>query len=201
LESDDLNIKRALISVWDKIGLVDFAKELCRKGVSIVATHGTYNFLRSNGIDASEVEQLTGYHELLDGRVKTLHPKIFAAVLAKLSNPEHLQQLYELGVQPIDMVVVNLRPLAKVSDEKSLLESIDIGGLALLRAAAKNYRDVVPVCDHNDYATILESLDQCGDVVLQQRRRLCAKAFSLCGEYDLAVYKAVCELFAIGPEL
>lgn len=201
LESDRLNIKRALISVWDKTGVVDFARELSKKGVSIVATHGTFVFLKENGINVTQVEQLTGYHELLDGRVKTLHPKIFAAVLAKLSSQEHLQQLYELGVQPIDMVVVNLRPLVQTFDEKALLESVDIGGLALLRAAAKNYRDVVPICDQSDYEPVLKSIDQCGDVVLQQRRKLCAKAFLLCSEYDRAVYRAMCELFAIENDL
>lgn len=201
LESDRLNIKRVLISAWDKTGLIDFAKELSKRGVSIIATHGTYNFLKENGVSVGNVEQLTGYHELLDGRVKTLHPKIFAAILAKLSNREHLQQLYELGMQPIDMVVVNLRPLVQTFNEKDLLESIDIGGLALLRAAAKNYRDVVPICDYNDYTSIIESLDECGDIVLQQRRKLCAKAFLLCSEYDLTVYKAICELFAIDVDL
>lgn len=196
-----MNIKRVLISVWNKTGLLDFAKELSKRGISIVATRGTFSFLKENGINAEEVEQLTGYHELLDGRVKTLHPKIFAAVLAKLSNQEHLQQLYELGVQPIDMVVVNLRPLVRDFDEKELLESIDIGEVALLRAAAKNYRDVVPICDYNDYTSIIESIDKCGDVVLQQRRKLCAKAFLLCSEYDSTVYKTVCELFAIDSDL
>lgn len=201
LERDQLNIKKVLMSVWDKTGLLDFARELSKRGVSILATHGTSIFLKENGISVEEVEQLTGYHELLDGRVKTLHPKIFAAVLAKPSKKEHLQQLYELGVQPIDMVVVNLRPLVQSFDEKELLESIDIGGVALLRAAAKNYRDVVPVCDYKDYTIVVESIDRCGDVVLQQRRKLCVKAFLLCSEYDMIVHKRISELFAVDPDL
>ncbi|MEJ5230210.1 IMP cyclohydrolase [Pseudothermotoga sp. U03pept] len=192
-----MNIHRALISVWDKTGIVDFALQLKNRDISILATHGTSLFLKEHGIDVVEIDQFTGFPQLLDGRVKTMHPKIFAAVLARISDQNHLKQLSQLGIEPIDMVVVNLRPIPKVSDEKSLLESIDIGGVALLRAAAKNYRDVVPICDQKDYAFVIDSIDQCGDIVLQERRRLCAKAFFVCGEYDLAIYKVLSDLFAI----
>jgi len=186
-----------LISVWDKTDIAKFAKKLTDMGIRITATFGTWKYLKEQGINVANIDQITGFSELLNGRVKTIHPKIFAGVLAQLSNKEHLEQLYKLGAEPIDMVVINFRSIEKSSDEKTLFDSIDIGGVALLRAAAKNYRDVVPVCDPEDYDEILKSIDTCGDVVLQHRRKLCAKAFLVCSKYDAKLFEILRELFAV----
>ncbi len=195
-----LNIKRALISVWDKTGVVDFARALSGMGIELIATQGTFSFLKDNGIFVRSVGEITNSNstDLLDGLLKTIHPKIFAAVLAK-STERHLEQLQKLEIAPIDMVVINLRPFnyELTTNEEILLDSIDLGGVALLRAAAKNYRNVVPVCDYSDFEDILASLDKCGDVTLYQRRKLCVKALRKCAEYDLKVSEILSQLFAI----
>ncbi|WP_245530550.1 IMP cyclohydrolase [Pseudothermotoga thermarum] len=193
-----LNIHRVLISVWDKTGILDFVSALSGKGIEIIATQGTASFLASHNIPVKPIEELTGSSNLLDGSLKTIHHRIFAAILAK-STEEHIDQLKKLGVEPIDMVVVNLRPLnyESTTDEKQLLERIDIGGVALLRAAAKNYRNVVPVCDYNDFKEILDSIEKCGDITLYHRRKLCVKAFKKCAEYDMQVSQILAQLFAV----
>jgi len=144
-------IKRALLSVYDKTGIVDFARALVDEfGIEIISTGGTASLLKENGIPVTLVEQITGFPEMLDGRVKTLHPKIHAAILADRDNPEHMRQLKEQGIEPIDMVVVNLYPFEKtVADPnctfEQAIEMIDIGGPCLLRAAAKNHEHVLPI--------------------------------------------------------
>ncbi len=177
---------------------MNFAKALSSIGVELIATQGTASFLADHGILVKSINEFTNSADLLDGLIKTIHPKIFAAVLAK-STEDHFAQLRELGMQPIDMVVVNLRPVdyKATTDEKALLENIDIGGVALLRAAAKNYRNVVPVCDYADFQEILDSVDKCGDVTLYLRRKLCIKALKKCAEYDLHVSEILSQLFAI----
>jgi phosphoribosylaminoimidazolecarboxamide formyltransferase / IMP cyclohydrolase len=158
------NIKRALISVYDKTGIVDFARALVDEfGIEIISTGGTASLLKENGIPVTLVEQITGFPEMLDGRVKTLHPKIHAAILADRDNPEHMRQLKEQGIEPIDMVVVNLYPFEKtVADPnctfEQAIEMIDIGGPCLLRAAAKNHRHVVVLTTSVGYDTVLGHL-------------------------------------------
>jgi len=154
-------IKRALISVYDKTGIVDFARALVNEfGIEIISTGGTASLLKENGIPVTLVETITGFPEMLDGRVKTLHPKIHAAILADRDNPEHMRQLKEQGIEPIDMVVVNLYPFEKtVSDPnctfEQAIEMIDIGGPCLLRAAAKNHRHVIAVYPYGGYEDTL----------------------------------------------
>lgn len=145
-------IKRALISVSDKRGIVDFAKELETLGIGIISTGGTAELLQKNGIKVTGISEITGFPECLDGRVKTLHPKVHAGLLAMRDNPEHMKQLSELGIEPIDMVVVNLYPFKQTILKEGVtleeaIENIDIGGPTMLRAAAKNYRDVVVIVD------------------------------------------------------
>lgn len=194
-----MNIKRALFSVWDKTNIAQFARALMERGVKIVATPGTARYLKSQRIDAEEIGEITGVSETLQESIKSIHPKIFAAILMNLSDENHAHVLKDLGVEPFDLVVVNLRPfqLNDSLDEEQILRNIDIGGVALLRAAAKNYKNVVPVCDPKDYGMIIESIDECGDVELQKRRFLCAKAFLFCQKYDEKVFRTLCDLFAL----
>ena len=141
---------RALISVSDKTGIVELAKELTGLGVEIISTGGTYKKLKDEGVKAIEISELTGFPECLDGRVKTLHPIVHAGLLAMRSNPEHMKQLKELHIEPIDMVIVNLYPFKATIMKDGVtradaVENIDIGGPTMLRAAAKNYQDVAVV--------------------------------------------------------
>ncbi len=145
-------IKRAVISVSDKSGIVDFAKDLSAAGVDIISTGGTYKLLKENGIKVTEVSDVTGFPEMLDGRVKTLHPKIHAGILARRDVPDHMSAIKDKGIEPIDMVVINLYPFKQtvlkegVSFE-DIVENIDIGGPSMIRAAAKNYQSVAVVTD------------------------------------------------------
>jgi len=197
-----VNIKRALISVWDKRRVAEFAKALSERKVEIFATSGTAAYLRSCGVNAKEISEITGFSEMLQGNVKTIHPKIFAAVLMNLFEEDYLRLLKEMNIEPFDLVAVNLRPfqLDDSLDEERILKNIDVGGVALLRAAAKNYRNVVTLCDPEDYDAVIESIDRCGDVELQKRRLLCVKAFLTCQKYDESVIRVLCDLFAVDPE-
>ena len=156
--------RRALISVYDKTGLVDFARALHEElGFEILSTGGTARHLTDAGIPVTLVEDVTGFPEMLDGRVKTLHPRIHAAILADRDNPEHMRQLAEQGIRPIDLVVVNLYPFEDTVARpdctlEQAIEMIDIGGPCLLRAAAKNSRHVRVVCGPGEYEGVLESL-------------------------------------------
>ncbi|MCH7838744.1 MAG: bifunctional phosphoribosylaminoimidazolecarboxamide formyltransferase/IMP cyclohydrolase [Planctomycetes bacterium] len=162
-------IRRALISVYDKTGIVDFVRALVEEfGIEIISTGGTATLLKENDIPVTLVEEITGFPEMLDGRVKTLHPKIHAAILADRDNPDHMRQLKEQGIKPIDMVVVNLYPFEKtVADPNctfaQAIEMIDIGGPCLLRAAAKNYKHVALVLQTASYETVLSKLRNYGD--------------------------------------
>lgn len=195
-----MNIKRALISVSDKTGVVEFAKELHARGVEIISTGGTAKLLADAGIPVKQVSEVTGFPEILGGRVKTLHPFIFGAILANLDEQSHIADLEEHSIVPIDMVVVNLYPFEEVQkqtrDEDTLIENIDIGGVALLRAAAKNHRNVVVVCDPNDYQKIIKLIDSCGDIPLHDRRMFALKAFYYTMKYDATIHKVLSELFA-----
>ncbi|RKX44852.1 MAG: IMP cyclohydrolase [Thermotogae bacterium] len=200
-----MNIKRVLISVSDKTGVVELARKLEEYGAVILATEGTVSHLREARIDVTSVSEITGYPQLLNGRVKTLHPKIFAALLGVQAKREHAVQQEEMGIEPIDMVVINLRPFPEVAsktrNEFELLEHVDIGGVALIRAAAKNYRDVIVLVDPADYDFVLESLWSCGDVPLQMRRRLALKAMKTVLEYDSTIYRVMAEIFGESEEL
>src|SRR5512136_212480 len=156
-------ITRALVSVSDKTGIVEFSRELAGYGVEILSTGGTAKMLRDAGLAVKDVSEFTGFPEMLDGRVKTLHPKVHGGLLGMRSNPQHVAKMKEHGIEPIDMVVVNLYPFeATVAKEGCILEdaieNIDIGGPTMLRSAAKNWPDVTVVVDPADYAKILAEM-------------------------------------------
>ncbi len=187
-----LQARRALISVYDKGGLEGLARGLARLGVEIVSTGGTLKFLQEKGIPVTGVSGVTGFPEILDGRVKTLHPKIHGGILADRSVDGHLDQLREHGIERIDLVVVNLYPfretLASGASFEQTIEMIDIGGPAMVRAAAKNFGGVGVVVDPGDYAEVLSALEADGGVLPEElRRRLAAKAFGHTQSYDAAV--------------
>src|SRR4051812_13202716 len=158
-----MKIQRALISVSDKTGLAEFAKGLQELGVEIVSTGGTATLLRKEGVPAIDVSDITGFPEIMDGRVKTLHPKVHGGLLFVRDNPEHVAQAETHAIKPIDLVVVNLYPFEKTVAKEGVtleeaIEQIDIGGPSMLRSAAKNYRSVTVVVDPADYQDVLENL-------------------------------------------
>lgn len=183
---------RALISVSDKTGIVEFARELTELGVEIISTGGTYNKLTQEGLKAIEISELTGFPECLDGRVKTLHPAVHAGLLAMRGNPDHMKQLEELKIEPIDIVVVNLYPfkatiLKEGVTRAEAVENIDIGGPTMLRAAAKNYQDVAVVVDPEDYGTVLKELKEQKEVSLDTKFYLMQKVFMHTSNYDTMI--------------
>lgn len=184
-------LKRALISVYDKTGIIEFAKFLLSKNFEIISSSGTYKYLIANGINAIEVNQITEHPEILDGRVKTLHPRIHGGILALRDNQNHIEAINNNNIKLIDLVVVNLYPFNDVKDMnlsfKEQIEYIDIGGPAMIRAAAKSFKDVIPVCDINDYKMICEQINQYGDVSLEMRQSLASKVFSLTASYDALI--------------
>ncbi len=187
-------IKRALISVTDKTGVTDFAKALHEMGVEIISTGGTARVIREAGVPVTDVSEVTGFPEMLDGRVKTLHPKIHGGILAIRSNPEHMEQLKEQGIDPIDLVVVNLYAFEKTVERgaslEEAIENIDIGGPTLLRASAKNFRDVTVVVDPADYQRVLaEMKENNGETTLKTRFELARKVFETTSQYDTAIYQ------------
>ena len=183
-------VRRALLSVFDKRGLADFARGLAGAGVELVSTGGTLQLLQEKGIPALSVAAVTGFPEILDGRVKTLHPKVHGGILADRARPEHAAQIAEHGIAPIDLVAVNLYPfretVAAGAGADEVIEMIDIGGPAMVRAAAKNHRGVAVVVDPADYPEVLAAV-QSGELPEDLRRRLAAKAFRHTAEYDAAV--------------
>lgn len=185
-------IKTALISVSDKAGVIDLARRLSGLGVKIISTGGTEKALRQENIEVVNISEVTGFPECLDGRVKTLHPRIHAGILAIRENSEHMEQLSRLDINTVDMVIVNLYPFKstimkdKVTLEEAI-ENIDIGGPSMLRAAAKNYRDVVVVTDPEDYSLVLSELEANGDVPQDKRFYLAYKVFSLTAQYDALI--------------
>jgi phosphoribosylaminoimidazolecarboxamide formyltransferase/IMP cyclohydrolase len=183
-------IRRALVSVYDKTGLDVLGKALAAAGVEVVSTGSTAGVLRDAGVDVTPVEQLTGFPECLDGRVKTLHPKVHAGILADLRKPEHAAQLDDLGISAFELVVVNLYPfLATVQSGATpdeCVEQIDIGGPSMVRAAAKNHPSVAVVVDPAAYPHVVEAIES-GGFTLEQRQRLAADAFAHTATYDIAV--------------
>ena len=180
----------ALLSVSDKTGVVDFARGLLRLGVTLYATGGTERALREAGVEVHGLSELTGFPELLDGRVKTLHPNVHAGILARRDDPTHMQEVADHGMKLIDLVVVNLYPfvqtVASGAGHQETIESIDIGGVTLLRAAAKNYDHVLPVVRPSDYPSVLQALAN-GGVPPALRRHLAALAFAHTAAYDAAI--------------
>ncbi|MGC8941967.1 MAG: bifunctional phosphoribosylaminoimidazolecarboxamide formyltransferase/IMP cyclohydrolase [Sulfurihydrogenibium sp.] len=197
-------MKRALISVSDKTGIVEFAKELVNLGYQIVSSSGTAKHLKENGIEVLEVSQVTGFPEILDGRVKTLHPKIHGGILAIRDNPQHLKQLNENDITPIDIVAINLYPfeetVKKGADLDEIIENIDIGGPAMVRAAAKNYKFVTIITDPNDYETVIKELKENGDVSIDTRKLLSLKAFRHTALYDSIIATVLNEKFRINED-
>lgn len=187
-------IKRALISVSDKTGIVDFATALASKGVEIISTGGTAKALSDAGLKVINISDITGFPECLDGRVKTLHPKVHAGLLAIRSNEEHMKQIRELGVETIDIVVINLYPFKQTIlkgnvELEEAIENIDIGGPTMLRAAAKNYQDVAVVVDPADYEKVLTEFNESGDVSVKTKFRLAYKVFEHTSHYDTLIAK------------
>ncbi len=184
-------IKKALVSVFDKDGILDFSKFLQEKGVEIISTGGTYKHLKENGVNVIEVNEVTDFPEMLDGRVKTLHPIIHAGILAIRNNEEHMNTIKEMNIETIDMVIVNLYPFfQKVREELSFdekVEFIDIGGPTMLRAAAKNFKDVIVISDKEDYKLVMDEINKSGDVSISVRKRLAGKVFNLMSAYDAAI--------------
>ncbi len=188
-------IKSALISVYYKDGLEEIIHLLHMQGVTIYTTGGTQTFIESLGVPVEKVEDLTGYPSILDGRVKTLHPKIFGGILAKRDD-DHLGQLVEFEIPTIDLVVVDLYPfeetVVNTSNESEIIEKIDIGGISLIRAAAKNFKDVVVIPSQNQYTDLLNILkDQEGSSTLEQRKYLASQAFKVSSHYDTAIFNYI----------
>jgi phosphoribosylaminoimidazolecarboxamide formyltransferase/IMP cyclohydrolase len=184
--------KRAIISLFDKDGILDFAKSLVELDYEILSTGGTSKLLSENGIPVTNVSDVTGFPECLDGRVKTLHPKIHGGILANRGIPEHMEQIEKLGVAPIDIVAVNLYPFKKtvlkpgVSREE-VIENIDIGGPTMIRAAAKNWQDVAVIVDPADYTTVIEQLKANGEVSKDIKLMLAYKVFKMTSAYDTLI--------------
>lgn len=185
-------MKRAFMSVSDKTGIVEFAKELSGLGYEIVSTGGTERTLKEAGVAVTNVSDITGFPECLDGRVKTLHPAVHAGILAMRDNAEHMNRIQELGIVPIDIVVVNLYPFKQTIQKPGVtfeeaIENIDIGGPSMLRAAAKNHKDVASIVDSADYAVVLEELKEKGSISYETKLRLCAKVFEHTAAYDALI--------------
>ena len=184
--------KRALVSVSDKTGLVDFVKGLQTAGWEIIATGGTQKLLENSGVNTIGISDVTGFPEICDGRVKTLHPKVHGCLLARRDEPSHLQALEENGISFIDLVCVNLYPFRETIAKEGVsmadaIENIDIGGPSMLRSAAKNYNDVTVVCDPADYDTILAEINATGNTTLETRLQLSAKAYTHTAQYDACI--------------
>ena len=186
-------IQRAIVSVSDKSGVQEFARELQSFGVEILSTGGTAKALRESGLKITDISEYTGFPEMLDGRVKTLHPKVHGGLLAIRDNPAHAQKMKEHGIKPIDLVVINLYPFEATVAKPSCtleeaIENIDIGGPSMLRAGAKNYPYVTVIVDPADYRPILEEMKKSGGVVSQETNfRLAKKVYQLTARYDKAI--------------
>src|ERR1041384_6132304 len=186
-------IKRALISVSDKTGIIDFARELKHFDVELISTGGTAKALRDAAIDVRDISDVTGFPEMMDGRVKTLHPRVHGGLLALRDNPEHVAAMQQHEIEPIDMVVVNLYPFAETIAREGVtreeaIEQIDIGGPAMIRSAAKNARDVAVVTHPAQYhAVIAELTANDGSLSLATRERLAYEAFQQTAQYDTMI--------------
>ena len=186
-------IKNALISVFHKDGLGKIAQKLSQLGVRIYSTGGTQKFIEDKGISVKKVEDLTSYPSILSGRVKTLHPKVFGGILARREEENDQLQLAEYDIPEFDLVIVDLYPFEKTivstTDEQEIIEKIDIGGISLIRAAAKNYKDVIIISEMSQYDNLLEILEQGKSTTLEQRKKFAATAFNISSHYDTAIFK------------
>lgn len=187
-----MNVRRALISVYDKTGVVDFARGLTELGVQIVSTGGTARLFKENAVPVTLVEEVTGFPEMLDGRVKTMHPRLMGGVLARRDVPQHMETIAAHDIAPIDLVCVSLYPFEQVAasrgvEEADVIENIDIGGPSMIRAAAKNHNGVAVVTSRDDYDAVLAELRDSGELSYETLRRLAAKAFLTTAHYDIAI--------------
>ena len=186
-------IRRAILSVTDKTGLVDFARKLSTLGIELISTGGTAKLLRDSGIAVKDISDLTGFPEMLDGRVKTLHPKVHGGILHRREDPKHVAAVREHGIPPIDMVVVNLYAFEKTAAKpgvafEEVIENIDIGGPSMIRSAAKNFQDVAIVTSPGDYDSIANELQSSGSALSRETKwRLAQKAFATTAAYDSAI--------------
>ena len=197
MSSSSSRIQRAILSVTDKTGLVDFARQLSGLGIELISTGGTARLLRDSGIAVKDISDLTGFPEMLDGRVKTLHPKVHGGILHRRENPAHTAAVAQHGIQPIDMVVVNLYAFEKTAAKpgvtfEELIENIDIGGPSMIRSAAKNFQDVAVVTSPEDYPTIADELARSSGALSRATKwRLAQKAFATTAAYDSAIASAL----------
>ena len=187
-------MKRALISVYDKTGIVSFAEELSKLGIEIISTGGTLETLKEGEIRfVKHVSEVTEFPEILEGRVKTEHPKLVGGILALRDKKEHVKDLERHGIEPIDMVVCNLYPFERVTDQgadlKTALENIDIGGPNMIRAAAKNFENVVVIVNPRRYGQILSEYEKNGYVSVETRKVLAVEAFKETARYDSAIFR------------
>jgi len=186
-------IKRALISVSDKTGVVDFAKELSSMGIEVLSTGGTAKTLRDAGVPVIEVSDYTGFPEMMDGRLKTLHPKIHGGLLSRRSNPKDMEEIKKHGIGTIDLVAVNLYPFEKTISKPEVtfdeaIENIDIGGPTMLRAASKNFVDVAVVVDPADYSAVLAEMKKSGGEISRETRlNFANKVFAHTARYDTLI--------------
>jgi len=189
-----MTMKRALISVYDKTGIVSFVRELSKLGVEIISTGGTLETLKEGGIRfVKHVSEVTEFPEILEGRVKTEHPKLVGGILALRDKKEHVKDLERHGIEPIDMVVCNLYPFERLTDQgadlKTALENIDIGGPNMIRAAAKNFENVIVIVNPRRYGQILSEYKKNGYVSAETRKVLAIEAFKETARYDSAIYR------------
>ncbi|OPZ45206.1 MAG: Bifunctional purine biosynthesis protein PurH [Actinobacteria bacterium ADurb.BinA094] len=187
-----MKVKRALISVFNKSGVEAFAKGLTEMGVTVISTGGTAKLLKDSGIPVTLVEEVTGFPEMLDGRVKTMHPRLMAGVLARRDVPGHMETIAEHDIEPIDMVVCSLYPFEEVAgrrgvEDQVVIENIDIGGPSMIRAAAKNHAGVAVVTSHEDYDAVLEELRETGELKYETLRELATRAFHRTAHYDFVI--------------
>ncbi len=195
----DLKIKTALLSTFDKTGLVEFARRLEHHGIALIATGGTLNLLQQDGLRATPIDKVGHFPEMLEGRVKTLQPEIFAGILARKSSQDHMRQIGERGIATIDMIVCNFYAFEataqKESNEAELIEMIDIGGPSIVRAAAKNFESVCVVPSSRFYADIASELDSKNAISIETRRQMSLSAFEIVADYDIAIYNTLSRRF------
>ena len=193
MSATQTKIRRAILSVTDKTGLVEFARKLAGMGVELISTGGTAKLLRDSGVSVKDISELTGFPEMLDGRVKTLHPKVHGGILHRRENPSHRSAVAEHGIEPIDMVVVNLYAFEKTAAKpgvpfEDVIENIDIGGPSMIRSAAKNFQDVAVVTSPGDYDAIAtEMANSGGQLSAATKWHLAQKAFATTAAYDSAI--------------
>jgi phosphoribosylaminoimidazolecarboxamide formyltransferase/IMP cyclohydrolase len=204
MSASSTRVQRAILSVTDKTGLVDFARKLSALGIELISTGGTAKLLRDSGVTVKDISELTGFPEMLDGRVKTLHPKVHGGILHRREDPKHVAAVAEHGIAPIDMVVVNLYAFEKTAAKpgvkfEELIENIDIGGPSMIRSAAKNFHDVAIVTSPTDYDSVADELSRSGGTLSHATKwRLAQKAFATTAAYDSAIASTLEQIDASG---